>query len=205
MNNNELYRDNLRETHWLGEVVINEDPLLQGRVRVKVFGKFDKLPDDQIPWATPMNRDQVGAHAVPRVGDIVAVRFDNGNIYHPEYWFQVDQNDDLKGVITRGEGKKERPMLQIDEEGFIKISTDAKVFLDCGDIFVSNTGEPGADETEPAVRGQSLQDWLQMLLDDYNAHIHPTGVGPSGPPMPPTPTTVGKLSSTHINYQQRNK
>ena len=86
-----------------------------------------------------------------------------------------------------------------------QITTDAKVFLDCGDIFVSNTGEPGADETEPAVRGQSLQDWLQKLLDDYAAHIHPTGVGPSGPPMPPTPSTVGQLSSTHINYQQRNK
>ena len=172
------------------------------------------------------------------VGDIVAVRFDNGNIYHPEYWFQIDQNPDLKTdileasdaphdvislvydaernvriyhspedglVITRGSGAKERPMIQIDEEGFIKISTDAKMFLDCGDIFVSNEGEPGADETEPAVRGQSLQDWLQMWLDDYNAHIHPTGVGPSGAPMPPTPVVVGKLKSTHINYQQRNK
>jgi hypothetical protein len=185
-----------------------------------------------------MNRDAVGSHHVPRVGDIVAVRFDNGNIYHPEYWFQVDQNDDLKTdvleasdaphdvislvydaernlriyhspedglVITRGSGAKERPMIQIDEEGFIKISTDAKMFLDCGDIFISNTGEGGADETEPAVRGQSLQDWLQKLLDDYNTHIHPTGVGPSGPPMPPTPVTVGELTATHINYQQKNK
>ena len=238
MNNKELVEDNLRETHWLGEVVVNEDPLLNGRCRVKVYGKFDKLTDDAIPWATPMNRDQVGAHAVPRVGDIVAVRFDNGNIYHPEYWFQIDQNTDLKTdileasdaphdvislvydaernvriyhspedglVITRGSGAKERPIIQLDEEGIIKISTDNKIFMDCGDIFVSNTGESGADETEPAVRGQSLQDWLQALLDDYNGHIHPTGVGPSGPPMPPTPSTVAKLSSTHIKYQQKNK
>lgn len=238
MNEAELFRDNLRDSHWIGEVVENEDPLLQGRCRVKVFGKFDKLPTEAIPWATPQNRELPGTHAVPRIGDIVAVRFDNGNIYHPEYWFQVDQNDDLKTdileksdapqdvislvydaernvriyhspedglVITRGTGAKERPMLQIDEEGFIKISTDAKMFLDSGDIFVSNTGEPGADETEPAVRGQSLQDWLQTLLDDYASHIHPTGVGPSGPPMPPTPTTIARLSSTHINYQQKNK
>ena len=68
-----------------------------------------------------------------------------------------------------------------------------------------NTGEGGADEPEPGVKGQSLQGWLQALLDDYNAHIHPTGVGPSGPPMPPTPATVAKLGSTHINYQQKNK
>ena len=238
MNKDELFVDNARDGHWIGEVVVNEDPLNDGRCRVKVFGKFDLLPDDAIPWATPQNRETPGAHAVPRVGDIVAVRFDNGNIYHPEYWFQIDQNPDLKTdileasdaphdvislvydaernvriyhspedglVITRGSGAKERPMMQIDEEGFIKISTDAKMFLDCGDIFISNEGEPGADETEPAVRGQSLQDWLQMWLDDYNAHIHPTGVGPSGPPMPPTPATVAKLKSTHINYQQKGK
>jgi hypothetical protein len=37
MNDKELFKDNIRETHWLGEVVINEDPLLQGRVRVKVL------------------------------------------------------------------------------------------------------------------------------------------------------------------------
>ena len=238
MNNSELFRDNLRDAHWLGEVVDIEDPLLQSRARVKVYGKFDKLPNEAIPWATAMNRDAVGSHHVPRVGDIVAVRFDNGNIYHPEYWFQVDQNVELKEdilnnsdapydvislvydaernlriyhspedglVITRGSGAKERPMIQIDEEGFIKISTDAKMFLDCGDIFISNTGEGGADEEQPAVRGQSLQDWLQMWLDDYNTHIHPTGVGPSGPPMPPTPVVVGQLSSTHPDYQQRNK
>ena len=238
MNKDELFVDNLRDGHWLGEVVINEDPLNDGRCLVKVYGKFDQLPDEAIPWATPQNIETPGAHAVPRVGDIVAVRFDNGNIYHPEYWFQVDQNVELKEdilnasdapydvislvydaernlriyhspedglVITRGYGAKERPMIQIDEEGFIKISTDAKMLLDCGDIFISNTGEPGADETEPAVRGQSLQDWLQKWLDDYNTHIHPTGVGPSGAPMPPTPTIVGQLTSTHPDYQQRNK
>lgn len=238
MNKDELFIDNLRDGHWLGEVVVNADPLNDGRCRIKVFGKFDQLPEAAIPWATPMNRDSVGSHNVPRVGDIVAVRFDNGNLYHPEYWFQIDQNTELKDdvlnasdtphdvislvydaernlriyhspedglIITRGSGAKERPLIQIDEEGFIKISTDTKIFLDAGDIFVSNTGESGADETEPAVRGQSLQDWLQLWLDDYNTHIHPTGVGPSGPPMPPTPTLVAKLSSTHIDYQQKGK
>lgn len=238
MDNNELFKDNLRDTHWLGEVVVNQDPLLKGRCRIKVFGKFDLIPDESIPWASPMNRDSVGSHHIPRVGDTVAVRFDNGNIYHPEYWFQIDQNDDLKTdvleasdaphnvislvydaernlriyhspedglVITRGAGAKERPIIQIDEEGFIKISTNAKLFLDSGNIFISNTGEGGADENEPAVRGQSLQDWLQTLLDDYNTHIHPTGIGPSGPPIPPTPVVVGQLSAAHINYQQKNK
>jgi hypothetical protein len=238
MNKDELFKDNIRDGHWLGEVVVNEDPLNQGRCRVKVIGKFDKLTDDAIPWATPMNRDQVGAHSVPRVGDIVAVRFDNGNIYHPEYWFHIDQNKELKEdildasnaphdvislvydaernlrvyhspedglIITRGSGAKERPLIQIDENNDIKISTDARIFLDAGDIFLSNEGESGEDESEPAVRGKSLEDWLQALIDDYTNHIHPTGVGPSGPPMPPTPAITSMLTGQHKTYQQQNK
>ena len=49
----ELFKDNLRDQHWLGEVVVNEDPLLNGRCRVKVYGKFDKLTDDAIPVGNP--------------------------------------------------------------------------------------------------------------------------------------------------------
>lgn len=234
----ELEKDNIRETHWLGEVVDNTDPKNLGRCRVKVYGKFDLLDDASIPWATPMNRDLPGSHATPRVGDIVAVRFDNGNIYHPEYWFHINQNKELKQdilesssapqdvislvydaernlriyhsqddglVITRGSGAKERPLIQIDEDGMIKISTDEKIFLDSGNIFLSNEGEAGADESEPAVRGVSLETWLNSFLDDYKAHTHPTGVGPSGPPLAPTPIFINQAKNNHINYQQKNK
>ena len=236
----ELNTDNLRDTHWLGEVIDNVDPLKLGRCKVKVLGKYDNLPDDSIPWATPMNRDAVGSHHVPRIGDIVAARFDNGNLYHPEYWFQINQNEDLKAdvlegaanaenvislvydaernlriyhseedglVITRGSGAKERPLLQIDEAGDIKISTDARVFLDSGNVYLSNTGEGGEDTSEPAVRGKSLEAWLDDYLTLFENHIHPTGVGPSGPAksLPPTPVQIPVLKSKHPDYQQENK
>jgi len=234
----ELNRDNIRETHWLGEVMDNMDPDLLGRCRIRVFGKFDKLPTDSIPWATPMNRDTVGSHHVPRIGDILAVRFDNGNIYHPEYWFHVDQNKELKKdvldpsatphdvvslvydaerniriyhspedglVISRGNGAKERPLIQIDEDGHIKISTSEKIFLDSGNIFLSNTGEDGEDIAEPAVRGLSLEKWLNKFLDDYQKHIHPTPTGPTGPPIGITPTVISGLKRKHTDYQQKNK
>lgn len=225
---NELYRDNTRDSHWLGEVVNNEDPLYSGRCRIKVFGKFDLLPEEAIPWATPMNRNLPGSHAVPRVGDIVSVRFDNGNIYHPEYWFQVNQNDTLKSevlenseepqnvislvydeqrnlrvyysvedglVITTGESNTEAPMIRFSPEG--------QIFINSGDIFIATND--GADESEPAVRGKSLEEWLNKLLDDYLAHTHPTGVGPSGPPLPPTVSLVPQLKGEHSNYQQTGK
>jgi len=236
----ELNTDNLRDTHWLGEVIDNVDPLKLGRCKVKVLGKYDNLPDDAIPWATPMNRDAVGSHHVPRIGDIVSARFDNGNLYHPEYWFHIDQNLDLKEdildgagnaenvislvydadrnvriyhseedglVITRGLGAKERPIIQIDEAGDIKISTEARVFLDSGNVYLSNTGEGGEDTSEPAVRGKSLEAWLDEYLTLFENHIHPTGVGPSGTAvsLPPTPSGVASLKSKHPDYQQENK
>jgi|TARA_B110000483_G_C18143279_1_gene522376 hypothetical protein len=228
----ELNTDNLRDTHWLGEVIDNVDPLKMGRCKVKVLGKYDNLPDDAIPWATPMNRNAVGSHHVPRIGDIVSARFDNGNLYHPEYWFHIEQNLDLKEdildgadnaenvislvydaernvriyhseedglVITRGLGAKERPIIQIDEAGDIKISTDARIFLDAGNIFLSNTGEPGEDTEQPAVRGLSLEEFLANFIADYKAHIHPTGVGPSSTLQVPFD------EGDHKSYQQENK
>lgn len=226
--NKELYKDNVRDTHWIGEVVDNVDPLLNGRCKVRVFGKFDLLPNEAIPWATPMNRDLPGSHLVPRIGDVVAVRFDNGNIYHPEYWFQVDQNTTLKSevlentsepqnvisivydeqrnlrvyysiedglVITTGTSNTEAPMIRFSPEG--------QIFINSGDIFIATND--GADDSEPAVRGVSLEEWLNKLLDDYLAHTHPTGVGPSGPPLPPTVSLVPQLKTEHINYQQQGK
>jgi len=228
----ELNTDNLRDTHWLGEVIDNVDPLKLGRCKVKVLGKFDNLPDESIPWATPMNRNAVGSHHVPRIGDIVSARFDNGNLYHPEYWFHIDQNEDLKTdilegagnaenvislvydaernvriyhseedglIITRGSGAKERPLMQIDEAGDIKISTEARIFLDAGNIFLSNTGEPGEDTNQPAVRGLDLETFLRNFITDYKAHIHPTGVGPSGTLQVPF------AEGDHKSYQQENK
>ena len=224
-------RDNIIGTHWIGEVIDNADPSNLGRCKVKVFGKFDDLPDDAIPWATPMNRDFVGMHHTPNIGTVVAVRFDNGNIYHPEYWFQIDQNKDLKDdildpsgspqdvvslvydstrnvriyhseedglVITRGTGKKERPIIQLDEAGIIKISSDEKIFLDAGNVYLSNTGESSEDTSEPTVRGKSLEAFLDIFKELYNSHIHPTPTGPSGKPIIP-------WSPVHPPYQQENK
>ena len=204
MNNSELVSDNLRETHWIGEVVDNQDPLNDGRCRVRVFGKFDLLPDQAIPWATPMNRDHVGAHSVPRVGDVVAVRFDNGNIYHPEYWFQVDQNEELKNdilnassepfnvvslvydaernvriywspedglVMTTGDSKDAQPML--------RFAADGKIFIHSDNIYIASSKD---DTSEPAVKGQTLQDTLSSIIDTLVAHVHPA----SGAPMLPT-------------------
>lgn len=100
----ELYKDNLRDTHWLGKVVDNLDPLKLGRCRVMVYGKFDKIPETSIPWATQSRSNVVGAFSTPKIGDIVSIRFDNGDIYHPEYTYTINSidKDSFKEEILAG-------------------------------------------------------------------------------------------------------
>lgn len=88
----ELFEDDLKSTVWIGEVVDNEDPTFNGRVRVKVKGKFDKFENEDIPWATPDTYFSAGSSSgagnydVPKVGTILGVIFDNDNIYSPRYF-----------------------------------------------------------------------------------------------------------------------
>jgi hypothetical protein len=99
------WKDDLDSTAWLGEVVDVADPLKIGRAKVKVFGKFDEIPNDDIPWAYPGTSNTGGSDSgggffsVPKVGSIVSIRFDNGNIYHPEYFFNQKISVEVKEEI----------------------------------------------------------------------------------------------------------
>jgi len=98
-------RDDLRNTSWLGEVVDIADPQKIGRVKVKVFGKFDELDNESIPWAYPGNNISAGSadggsfFSVPKMGSIVSIKFDNGNIYYPEYFFNQHLSQDARKEI----------------------------------------------------------------------------------------------------------
>ena len=99
------YKDNLDGTTWLGEVVDITDPLKIGRVKVKVYGKFDQIPTADIPWAYPGNNftgssaTGGGFFSVPKLNSIVSVKFDQGNLYHPEYFFTQKISDEVKAEI----------------------------------------------------------------------------------------------------------
>jgi len=196
----ELEKDDIRDTHWLGEIVDNKDPRNLGRCKVKVYGKFDLLETESIPWATPMNRDHVGAHSIPRIGDIVSVRFDNGNIYHPEYWFQINQNKELKADILDSSAEAHNVVSLVydaernvriwwspedgltmatgsgkDQAPAIRFSNDGKIYLHSENIFISSSNN---DEKEPAVKGQTLTDLLNTIIDALKDHTHVPNGGP---------------------------
>lgn len=204
----ELGSDNIRDTHWLGEVVDNKDPLHNGRCRVKVFGKFDTLPIDTIPWASPSNVMAPGQHLIPRLGDIVSIVFDNGNIYLPTYSYQINQNPELKKDILEGSSSPENVISLIydalrnfrfyssKEDGLvmttgsdkhaapmIRFSPDGKIFINSENIFIASGWQ---DESEPAVKGETLRKTLNQFMDSFINHTHltPSGV-PTSVPIPP--------------------
>lgn len=113
----DLISDNLIGTPWVGVVEDIEDPLFEGRCRIRVFGKFDLrenledpnseflIPSDKLPWARPGNfysggsNSGSGTFSVPKLGSYVKVIFDNGNIYSPVYYDNIYPSDELKSEI----------------------------------------------------------------------------------------------------------
>lgn len=107
MKKSEMVNDKLNQLDWLGEVVDISDPLEAGRVKVKVFGKFDKLEAESIPWASPSgfmgfsgSVSGSGTFSLPKLGSIVNVQFENNNLYTPVYTYIEHLSDELKEEIS---------------------------------------------------------------------------------------------------------
>lgn len=125
--NRNLNGDDLTDSSWLGEVVDIDDPNKNGRVRVRVYGKFDLIPTEDIPWAHPGNNFTGGSSSgggffsVPKLGSIVSVKFDNGNLYHPEYFFNQKISDEAKAEIEESYTNAHIIIYDTVTEGSLKI------------------------------------------------------------------------------------
>ena len=129
MKTSEMTNDKIGQMDWLGEVVDILDPLEKGRVRVKVFGKFDKLEDAQIPWASPSgfmtsagSATGSGQFSLPKIGSIVNIQFENSNLYTPIYTYIQHLSEELSAEIT-GDNYTTAQVLMYDTEieGGLKI------------------------------------------------------------------------------------
>lgn len=92
-----MFKDITLGTIWVGEVINTGDPLRLGRVKIKVFGKYDELDEEVIPWAIPYNQLSSGTIYIPKVGEICNVFFENGDENIPFYTGIAKTNDDLLG------------------------------------------------------------------------------------------------------------
>ena len=90
----------------LGEIVDINDPLKQGRARIRVFGFFDDLEIEDIPWAEQISGLSFssargnGNISIPRVGAVVNVQFDGSNYYKCFYEFEKESSSALLEEIA---------------------------------------------------------------------------------------------------------
>lgn len=87
-----------------GKVVDNDDPLRQGRCKIRVYGiHSDEIPDGDLPWAE-MEQSFVGSTlgnmVIPPVDAIVKVIFDKDDIYSPRYTSKVLHTQSLLELST---------------------------------------------------------------------------------------------------------
>jgi hypothetical protein len=135
----------------LGEIVDINDPLKQGRARIRVFGFFDDLEVEDIPWAEQISGLSFssargnGNISVPRVGAIVNVQFDGPNYYKLFYEFEKENSPELlKEISDSYEGaqslwydveSKPGPLklFYTQKKGLVMSLGDAKIQLDTQD------------------------------------------------------------------------
>ncbi len=168
----ELYEDNLKDTVWLGKVVDIADPNKDGRVRVKVFGKFDKLENELIPWAHPGNMitggsaTGSGSHSVPKLDSVVCVRFDNGNIHEPCYFNIHHLSDDLKTEIEGSYENAHSLIYDTVTEGGLKVffTEEKGLMLDYQEVQFNIKNDKSVFITNP--NGDTIE-----LKDDGNLTI----------------------------------
>jgi hypothetical protein len=100
--------NDLVDKQFLGLVEDSADPRKEGRCRVRVFGLHDDIPVDDIPWAYPKQKStyfgkegKAGSISIPKKGAVVAVRFDNGNPYSPEFYAIHELAEDVKDELQK--------------------------------------------------------------------------------------------------------
>lgn len=98
----------LIDKQFLGIVEDPNDPRKEGRARIRVISVFDDIPVEDLPWAYPKQKSAFfgkaglgGSLSVPKKGSVVAVRFDNGNPYSPEYYSLHEIADDVRQELGK--------------------------------------------------------------------------------------------------------
>lgn len=196
-----------------GVVTDVTDPKKIGRLRAKVPAVLGEDVDSG--WALPCvpagGGKERGMLFLPQVGDTVWVEFAGGDVSRPiwtgTFWGAPDSTggaDDLgsdTGAETpTGDGGKEASdtlsVLKTKSGHELTLDDDGEVVLLANgngkssirfeqDGTVTITAEKiklGASASEKVVLGDTFMQF-------FNAHVHPTGVGPSGPPTQPMSTS----------------
>lgn len=215
---------------YLGEIVDINDPLKEGRAKIRVFGLFDELEVEDIPWANQINGISFsgtgnGRLSIPRLGAVVAVKFDGQNYYRMVYYGEwVSSPDMLEELSESYEGAHsiiydvgaEPGPLKIfytKSKGMNFILGDAKVQLDTQDggqlrIVIEMGEDQIRMENNKVIINSNNIELGEAAFESvikgntfqtyFNSHIHLGNLGgPTSPPVIPSdPTHLSNVSKT---------
>lgn len=87
--------------HWTGKVIDNDDPSMLGRCKIRIFGFYDDIADDHLPWAM-LDSSYLGSSGgnliIPEINTVVRGYFENGDIQKPVYNSMINNPIDAIGT-----------------------------------------------------------------------------------------------------------
>lgn len=162
------------EKTYLGKVVDNKDPLYQGRARVQVFGIFDGIPVDDLPWAEQIAGLSFGGYygggntSIPRIGTVVSVYFEDDNYYKMNFHYVKELSDDLLQELRDENSYDGTQSLVYDSEaqpGALKIIYTRKkgLVFQLGDAIIQlDTQNAGTDKEKLRIVLKMNDDEIRM-------------------------------------------
>lgn len=191
-----IKRSSVLNTPYKGVVVDNNDPKKLGRVKCNIEGLLEGS-SEKLPWITQRNFSLLGggkgSFGVPKIGSTLTIIFPFDDIYAGEYhgyWtdtntkitlFDTDypnsfglDDGDFSFIHNRNTQKTtinhpSGAVITIDQDGKVEILADK---IDLGDVV-----------TDAIIKGDAFKQY-------FDTHVHPTAVGPSGPPNAPMPPST---------------
>lgn len=162
------------EKTYLGRVVDIKDPLYQGRAKIDVFGFFDGIPVEDLPWAEQIAGMSFGGTfgggniSIPRVGTVVAVHFENNNYYKLTYHYIKEFDQALLDELKQENSYEGTHALIYDSEaqpGILKIGYTRKNGLQfqLGDATIQlDTQNAGTDKEKLRIKIKMNDDEIRM-------------------------------------------
>lgn len=147
INEQEFQEKNIQDKKWLGRVIQREDEnLKEGRIKVRIFGLYDELDDNVIPWCYPGNistssSESGGAfYSVPKLDSIVEVEFLSDDPYSPVYIRQLHLSEEVKAEI---DGDADAQVLWYDVENKMKVFYSKKkgIIFNLDETFFNITAD----------------------------------------------------------------
>lgn len=162
------------EKTYLGKVVDIKDPLYQGRAKINVFGIFDDIPTEDLPWAEQIAGLSFGGSfgggniSIPRLGSIVAVHFEDNNYYKITYHYLKEISEDLLKELKEENSYEGTHSLVYDSEaqpGVLKMIYTKKngLVFQLGDATIQlDTQDGGTDKEKLRIKIKMNDDEIRM-------------------------------------------